>query len=52
MIFWLKLVLHAVNQNLVGTGFMTADQKKKLLWGSKKNSNAEEVPLKIMFAIS
>jgi len=48
MMFWLKLVLHAVNQNLVGTGFMTADQKKKLLWGSKKSSNTEEVLLKII----
>lgn len=26
-----------VNRNLVGTGLMSTDQKKKLLWGSKKN---------------
>lgn len=32
-----------VNKNLVGTGYLTADQKKKLLWGSKKSTdNAEE----------
>lgn len=31
-----------VNKNLVGTGVMTADQKKKLLWGSKKSNNEEE----------
>lgn len=34
-----------VNKNLVGgvgTGFMTADQKKKLLWGNKKTTTAEE----------
>lgn len=31
-----------VNKNLSSTGFMTADQKKKLLWGSKKNSSTEE----------
>ncbi|XP_031129170.1 arginine/serine-rich coiled-coil protein 2-like isoform X2 [Ipomoea triloba] len=32
-----------VNRNLIGTGYMTADQKKKLLWGSKKNTtNSEE----------
>lgn len=36
----------AVNKNLVGgvgTGLMTADQKKKLLWGNKKATAAEEV---------
>ncbi|XP_010112862.2 arginine/serine-rich coiled-coil protein 2 isoform X3 [Morus notabilis] len=35
----------SVNKNLVGgvgTGFMTADQKKKLLWGNKKTTIAEE----------
>ncbi|KAK1279977.1 hypothetical protein QJS04_geneDACA015017 [Acorus gramineus] len=31
-----------VNRNLVGTGYMSTDQKKKLLWGSKKNAAAEE----------
>ncbi|XP_062111953.1 uncharacterized protein LOC133823305 isoform X2 [Humulus lupulus] len=34
-----------VNKNLVGgigTGFMTTDQKKKLLWGNKKATKAEE----------
>ncbi|CAH9080860.1 unnamed protein product [Cuscuta epithymum] len=31
-----------VNKNLVGTGYMTADQKKKLLWGSKKSTNVSE----------
>ncbi|PRQ24773.1 putative small acidic protein [Rosa chinensis] len=34
-----------VNRNLAGAGpvgCMTADQKKKLLWGNKKNTTAEE----------
>lgn len=31
-----------VNKNLVGTGFMSTDQKKKLLWGSKKSTPTEE----------
>ncbi|KAK9157226.1 hypothetical protein Scep_003800 [Stephania cephalantha] len=31
-----------VNKNLVAGGFMSADQKKKLLWGSKKSTAAEE----------
>nr|XP_027071022.1 arginine/serine-rich coiled-coil protein 2-like isoform X1 [Coffea arabica] len=31
-----------VNRNLVGTGFMSADQKKKLLWGNKKTAVADE----------
>lgn len=31
-----------VNKNLVGVGFMTADQKKKLLWGNKKAAAPEE----------
>ncbi|XP_075491646.1 uncharacterized protein LOC142531158 isoform X1 [Primulina tabacum] len=31
-----------VNKNLVGTGCMSADQKKKLLWGSKKTTKIEE----------
>ncbi|PIN21504.1 hypothetical protein CDL12_05808 [Handroanthus impetiginosus] len=33
-----------VNRNLVGTGYMSTDQKKKLLWGNKKNSATEESP--------
>ncbi|XP_020425049.1 arginine/serine-rich coiled-coil protein 2 isoform X1 [Prunus persica] len=35
-----------VNRNLIGAGpvgCMTADQKKKLLWGNKKSTTAEEV---------
>ncbi|CAA0812837.1 Unknown protein [Striga hermonthica] len=31
-----------VNKNLIGTGCMTADQKKKLLWGNKNNTASEE----------
>ncbi|KAK9671196.1 hypothetical protein RND81_12G012700 [Saponaria officinalis] len=31
-----------VNKNLTGMGIMTADQKKKLLWGSKKSTTTEE----------
>ncbi|PKA59810.1 hypothetical protein AXF42_Ash011935 [Apostasia shenzhenica] len=31
-----------VNKNLVGTGFMSNDQKKKLLWGNKKNTSEEQ----------
>ncbi|GLT28022.1 hypothetical protein SLA2020_029800 [Shorea laevis] len=31
-----------VNKNLVGVGFMTTDQKKKLLLGNKKNTITEE----------
>ncbi|KAJ7972109.1 arginine/serine-rich coiled-coil protein 2 isoform X2 [Quillaja saponaria] len=31
-----------VNKNLVGVDYMTADQKKKLLWGNKKNTTKEE----------
>ncbi|XP_074320563.1 uncharacterized protein LOC141657285 isoform X2 [Silene latifolia] len=31
-----------VNKNLTSTGIMTADQKKKLLWGSKKSTPTEE----------
>ncbi|KAM7271084.1 hypothetical protein ACFE04_030298 [Oxalis oulophora] len=31
-----------VNKNLVGTGFMSTDQKKKLLWGNKKTAAAQE----------
>ncbi|XP_056866110.1 uncharacterized protein LOC108859027 isoform X1 [Raphanus sativus] len=31
-----------VNKNLVGTGYLTTDQKKKLLWGKKKSTAAEE----------
>ncbi|CAI9765621.1 unnamed protein product [Fraxinus pennsylvanica] len=31
-----------VNKNLVGTGYMSTDQKKKLLWGNKKSTTTEE----------
>ncbi|XP_052202381.1 uncharacterized protein LOC127808074 isoform X2 [Diospyros lotus] len=31
-----------VNRNLIGTGYMSTDQKKKLLWGKKKDAAAEE----------
>eukprot|EP00268_Persea_americana_P015114 TRINITY_DN1685_c0_g2_i1.p1 TRINITY_DN1685_c0_g2~~TRINITY_DN1685_c0_g2_i1.p1 ORF type:complete len:483 (-),score=113.03 TRINITY_DN1685_c0_g2_i1:986-2434(-) len=31
-----------VNRNLVGGGYMSTDQKRKLLWGNKKNTAAEE----------
>ncbi|KAK1437103.1 hypothetical protein QVD17_02888 [Tagetes erecta] len=31
-----------VNRNLIGTGVMSTDQKKKLLWGSKKSTPTEE----------
>ncbi|XP_028063400.1 arginine/serine-rich coiled-coil protein 2-like isoform X2 [Camellia sinensis] len=31
-----------VNRNLIGTGYMSTDQKKKLLWGNKKSTTAEE----------
>ncbi|XP_023517277.1 arginine/serine-rich coiled-coil protein 2-like isoform X2 [Cucurbita pepo subsp. pepo] len=31
-----------VNKNLVGVGYMSTDQKKKLLWGSKKSTAVEE----------
>ncbi|KAJ0985226.1 hypothetical protein J5N97_003582 [Dioscorea zingiberensis] len=31
-----------VNRNLVGGGYMSTDQKKKLLWGNKKNTATEE----------
>lgn len=31
-----------VNHNLIGTGCLTADQKKKLLWGNKKTARTEE----------
>ncbi|KAJ6700117.1 ARGININE/SERINE-RICH COILED-COIL PROTEIN 2 [Salix purpurea] len=31
-----------VNKNLVGVGFMSTEQKKKLLWGSKKSVAPEE----------
>ncbi|KAG0469249.1 hypothetical protein HPP92_018577 [Vanilla planifolia] len=30
-----------VNRNLVGGAYMSTDQKKKLLWGNKKNSSEE-----------
>lgn len=35
--------MNTVNKNLVGTGYMSTDQKKKLLWGSKKSTPTEEV---------
>lgn len=31
-----------VNKNLVGVGFMSTEQKKKLLWGNKKSMTPEE----------
>ncbi|GMP97818.1 hypothetical protein CsSME_00045925 [Camellia sinensis var. sinensis] len=31
--------------NLIGTGYMSTDQKKKLLWGNKKSTTAEELVL-------
>ncbi|CAE6076465.1 unnamed protein product [Arabidopsis arenosa] len=31
-----------VNKNLVGTGYLTTDQKKKLLWGKKRSTASEE----------
>ncbi|GAB2221660.1 hypothetical protein Droror1_Dr00012845 [Drosera rotundifolia] len=31
-----------VNKNLIGTGIMTAEQKKRLLWGNKKANTPEE----------
>ncbi|KAJ4969627.1 hypothetical protein NE237_002726 [Protea cynaroides] len=34
-----------VNRNLIGTGYMSTDQKKKLLWGNKKNTSNEELLL-------
>lgn len=34
----------AVNRNLVGgSSYLSTDQKKKLLWGNKKNTSTEEV---------
>lgn len=46
------MVENAVNKNLVGTGYMSTDQKKKLLWGSKKNTTSEEVWKSFRFAVS
>lgn len=43
------VIFTAVNQNLTSTGFMTADQKKKLLWGKKKTTVTEEVLVKFLF---
>ncbi|KAJ4978061.1 hypothetical protein NE237_008841 [Protea cynaroides] len=31
-----------VNRNLMSSGYMSTDQKKKLLWGNKKNAASEE----------
>ncbi|KAJ6870363.1 hypothetical protein NC652_036100 [Populus alba x Populus x berolinensis] len=33
---------NTVNRNLVGGGFMSTEQKKKLLWGNKKSAAPEE----------
>ena len=41
--FFVPLASKTVNKNLIGTGYMSTDQKKKLLWGNKKNTTAEEV---------
>ncbi|KAL0383441.1 UNVERIFIED_CONTAM: hypothetical protein Scaly_0631400 [Sesamum calycinum] len=38
----LSLDENTVNRNLVGTGYMSTDQKKKLLWGNKKSTAVEE----------
>lgn len=43
--------MNTVNKNLVGTGYMSTDQKKKLLWGNKKNTATEEV-FKIISALA
>ncbi|RWR74795.1 arginine/serine-rich coiled-coil protein 2 isoform X2 [Cinnamomum micranthum f. kanehirae] len=32
----------SVNRNIVGSGYMSTDQKKKLLWGNKKTTAAVE----------
>ncbi|CAA2956239.1 Hypothetical predicted protein [Olea europaea subsp. europaea] len=39
-----------VNKNLVGTGYMSTDQKKKLLWGNKKSTTTEEVFLIVLLS--
>ncbi|XP_065856950.1 DNA gyrase subunit B, chloroplastic/mitochondrial-like isoform X3 [Euphorbia lathyris] len=31
-----------VNKNLTGVGFMSTEQKKKLLWGNKKSTTSQE----------
>jgi hypothetical protein len=38
-----------VNRNLVGGGFMSTEQKKKLLWGNKKCAAPEEVLVPSLF---
>lgn len=40
-----------VNKNLVGVGYMSADQKKKLLWGNKKGAGTEEVYVSLLYSI-
>lgn len=47
-----SFLAYAVNKNLVGVGYMSTDQKKKLLWGNKKSSPVEEVCLWIILVIS
>ncbi|KAJ8646392.1 hypothetical protein MRB53_008140 [Persea americana] len=32
-----------VNRNIVGSGYMSTDQKKKLLWGNKKTTAAVDL---------
>lgn len=49
-IFFLAGNEPAVNQNLVGTGYMSADQKKKLLWGSKKAAATEDVCINVLYS--
>ena len=47
----LTLIACAVNRNLVGfggVGFLSTDQKKKLLWGNKKNTSTEEVIIPVI----
>lgn len=48
----ISVCVYAVNRNLIGAGpvgCMTADQKKKLLWGNKKSTTAEEVPAMVCY---
>jgi hypothetical protein len=39
--------VYAVNKNLGVAGFMSADQKKRLLWGSKKVPTEQVKALKL-----
>ncbi|XP_028057163.1 uncharacterized protein LOC114261121 [Camellia sinensis] len=41
-LFFIFCLSPVVNRNLIGTGYMSTDQKKKLLWGNKKSTTAEE----------